>query len=99
MVAKKIKFRELTTISGAHVVMGKDEKNNDELMKIYEGKENTIIHTSSPGSPFGVIENLNPSKEDITTSGAAIVKYSQDWRDNKKDIEVNVFTGKEISKK
>ena len=99
MAENKIKFREITTISGAHVIMGKDERSNDELMKQYKGEENIIMHTSSPGSPFGVIENLNPSKEDITTSGAAIVKYSQDWRNNKGDVEVNVFTGKDISKK
>jgi len=99
MAGKKIKFRELTTVSGANVIMGKDEKSNDELMKQYKGEENTIIHTSSPGSPFCVIKDVNPSKQDITTSGSACVSYSQDWRDNKRDIKIDVFTGKDISKK
>ncbi len=99
MAKKKIKFRELTTASGANVIMGKDEKSNDELMKKYKGEENTIIHTSSPGSPFCVIKDSNPSKQDITTSGQACASYSQDWRDNRKDVIVHVFTGKDISKK
>ena len=99
MAGKKIKFRELTTVSGANVIMGKDENSNDELMKQYEGKENTIIHTSSPGSPFCVIKDSNPSKQDIKLSGQACASYSQDWRDNRKDVVVHVFTGKDISKR
>ena len=93
-----MKFRKLKLKSGAEVVLGKDAESNDELMKKFEGKENTILHTLSPGSPFGVIEKMNPSKEVISASGAAIISYSQDWRDNKKSTEINVFTGKDISK-
>lgn len=99
MAKKKLNFRKLVTSSGACVIMGKDEKSNDELMKQYKGKENTIIHTSSPGSPFCVIKNPNPSKQDIIASGSACVNYSQAWRGNKGDIEIDVFTGKDISKK
>jgi len=99
MAGEKIKFRELTIASGANIIMGKDKKSNDELMKQYKGKDNTIIHTSSPGSPFCVIKDPNPSKQDITTSGAICAGYSQDWRDNKKDVTVDVFTGKDILKK
>ena len=43
---KKIKFREIELESGEKITLGKDEKNNDELMKKFKGKENTIIHTS-----------------------------------------------------
>lgn len=96
---KKTKFREIITLSGAHILMGKDENNNDELMEKFKGKPNTIIHTQSPGSPFGVIETPGSSKkEDIKTSGAAVARYSQDWRDNKGNIKINVFTGKDIYK-
>ncbi len=95
---KKVKFREITTLSGAKVFLGKDENNNDDLMKKFRGKDNTIIHTVTPGSPFCVIKEIDPNKEDIYASGATCVSYSQDWRDNKKDTKVNVFTGKDISK-
>tara|TARA_Y100000296_G_C5109832_1_gene224562 strand:+ start:533 stop:928 length:396 start_codon:yes stop_codon:yes gene_type:complete len=96
---KKIKFRKFELESGNKILLGKNEKSNDELMKKFKGKENTIMHTSSPGSPFGVIEELNPSKNMIALSGAAVASYSQDWRDNKKDVMVNVFNGKNISKR
>lgn len=94
-----MKFRKITLKSGTEILLGKDEKSNDELMKQYEGKENTIIHTSSPGSPFCVIEDLDPSNNDLKVSGSICASYSQDWRDNKGDIKVDIFTGKDVSKK
>jgi len=98
---KKIKFRErIIPESGTKLLLGKDAKNNDELMEKFKGKENTIIHTLSPGSPFCVIDgDLKPSKKIINVSGSICVGYSQNWRDNKKDTKVNVFTGKDVYKK
>ena len=91
-------FREIETKSGKKLFLGKDAKSNDELMKKFEGKENTIIHTVAPGSPFCVIEG-KASRRDVVTGGAVCASYSQDWRDHKSDVMVNVFTGKEVSKK
>jgi predicted ribosome quality control (RQC) complex YloA/Tae2 family protein len=91
-------FRKVKLPSGTYVYLGKDAESNDELMKKFEGKENTILHTLAPGSPFCVIDNLEPTDEEISLSGAVCVRYSQDWRDNKKSTKVNVFTGKDISK-
>ncbi|MCX6749560.1 MAG: NFACT RNA binding domain-containing protein [Candidatus Pacearchaeota archaeon] len=93
-----MKFREKILESGTKIILGKDEESNDELMKKFKGKTNLILHTAKPGSPFCVIDNFNPSKEDVYMSGALVAKYSQDWRDNKTDVAVNVFTGKDISK-
>lgn len=99
MANRKIKFREIELESGAKILLGRNEKNNDELMKKFKGKENIILHTVAPGSPFCVIEgDLNPSQQDISASGAICIRYSQNWRDNKKDAAVNIFTGKDISK-
>lgn len=95
---KKMKFREKILPSGAKLILGKEEKGNDELMKKFKDKSNIILHTRTPGSPFGVIEKLNPSKEELYLSGAIVLSYSQDWRDNKSDSIVDVFTGKDISK-
>ncbi len=94
-----MKPREITLESGTQLLLGKDAESNDKLMKKFKGKENTIIHTVQPGSPFCVIDNpIKPSKEDITISGAHCAGFSQDWRDNKKDVKVNIFTGKDINK-
>ena len=93
-------FRKIILKSGANVILGKDEDSNDYLMRDFEGKPNIILHTVSPGSPFGVINRLEPmpTKEEISASGAWVARYSQDWRDNEGDVKVSVFTGKDISK-
>lgn len=92
-----MKFREKTLASGTKFILGKDEESNDELMNKFKGKSNTILHTLAPGSPFCVIENL-VFKGDVHAAGVLCARYSQDWRDNKGDVIVNVFTGKDISK-
>ena len=91
------KFRE-KTIGETKLILGKDEESNDELMKKFKGKNNIILHTKAPGSPFLVIEKLKPTKDELYLSGAVVARYSQDWRDNKGDVIVDVFTGKDISK-
>ena len=96
---KKIKPREFVTSSGASVFIGRNSSNNEDLVNYFKGKENTIIHTAAPGSPFGVIDKINPSETLIHISGAAVVSYSQDWRDNKSDTSVDVFTGKDVYKR
>jgi len=95
---KKANFREIELKSGFKIILGKDEESNDSLMREFKGKENVILHTVASGSPFGVVENLNPNKEEIYLAGVVVSRYSQDWRDNKKDVTVNVFTGKDIKK-
>lgn len=94
-----VNFRKFVTTSGAKIILGRDENSNDDLMKEFKGKDNTILHTSAPGSPFCVIDSpIEPSREDIKISGAACAAYSQDWRNNKRDIELDVFTGKGVKK-
>ena len=94
-----MKFREVVLESGTRLLLGKNAENNDELMKKFVGERNIIMHTVKPGSPFCVIDDLNPSKGDINLSGSVCVGYSQAWRDNKKDTKINIFTGKDVNKK
>jgi len=94
-----MKFREKTLESGTKILLGRNAESNDELIREFEGKENIIIHTIAPGSPFCVIVNDKPSQKDINLSGAYCARYSQDWRDNKKDVKVSIFTGNDINKK
>jgi predicted ribosome quality control (RQC) complex YloA/Tae2 family protein len=91
-------FRRKKLKSGEEILLGKDAKSNDELMKKFEGKENVIFHTVAPGSPFCVIDTLHPRIGDISASGAICASYSQDWRDHHSDVMMNKFTGKDISK-
>ena len=92
-----MKFREFDLKSGNHIFLGRDAENNDQLVKKYKGKENVILHTIKPGSPFCVIEN-KPTKEDLIESGIICASYSQDFRDNKKDVEMHQFTGHDVKK-
>jgi predicted ribosome quality control (RQC) complex YloA/Tae2 family protein len=94
----KMNFRKICLKSGANIILGKDEDSNDYLMEDFKGKSNVILHTVAPGSPFGVVDELKTSKEDIYEAGVFIARYSQDWRDNKENVKVSVFTGKDISK-
>ncbi len=94
-----MKFREIKTKSGARILLGKDAKSNEELVKQFRGKENKMLHTAAPGSPFCVIDDLKPSRRDISASGAICASYSQDWRDNKSDVKMHTFTGKDVYKR
>jgi len=93
-----MKLREIILASRTKIFLGKDAESNDFLMKKFKGKGNTILHTVKPGSPFCVINTLNPSEKDFHKSGVLCARYSQDWRDNKSDVLVNVFTGKDVKK-
>jgi predicted ribosome quality control (RQC) complex YloA/Tae2 family protein len=93
-----MKPREFKLSSGVKIFLGRNAENNDELVKKFKGEENTILHTVAPGSPFCVIEKLDPSKEEIKEAGIICASKSQDWRDNKRDIEMHVFSGKDVKK-
>ena len=93
-----MEFRKFTLKSGTEIFLGKDAKTNDKLVRNYKGKENVILHTAAPGSPFCVIENLKPKKEDIKEAAVITAAKSQDWRDNKSDIKIHKFTGKDVKK-
>ena len=92
------KYKTLTLQSGNKIFLGKDEKSNDFLMKEFENKPNTILHTAKPGSPFCVLDSLEHSKQDLKEAAIICAAKSQDWRDNKKSVKLHQFTGQQVSK-
>lgn len=90
--------RKLKLSTETEILLGKNAENNDELVKEFKGKENIILHTIKPGSPFCVILSLNPTKKEIYEAAIACSKKSQDWRDNKSDVYIHKFTGKDVKK-
>ncbi len=91
-----INFREFVTSSGLKVLGGRDAENNDKL--VWEAKaKDILLHTSAPGSPFVNIGE-NSSKKDIKESAVFCAKYSQDWRDSKRDVIVNKFLRSNMNK-
>lgn len=93
-----MKFREKILKSGTKIFLGKNAENNDELVKSYKGKSNILLHTATPGSPFCVIDSENPNKKEIYEAASVCASKSQDWRDNKGDVRIHVFTGKDVKK-
>lgn len=91
-----VKFREFVTSSGLKVFGGRNSENNDEL--VWEAKtKDILLHTNAPGSPF-VNLGETPSKGDIKEVAIFCAKYSQDWRDLKRDIIVNKFLRSDMNK-
>jgi len=90
------KFREMTTSSGKLVLAGKDAKNNEKLIAQVEPNED-VFHTAKPGSGFVNIKKKSNAK-DRKEAAIFCARYSQDWRDNKKNVIVHQFKGKDIHK-
>lgn len=94
-----MKYREFETSSGRRVLAGKSAQSNDELVREFEGKENVIMHTEKRGSPFCVIiDNKKPAKKELHEVAVFCALKSHDWRDNKNDVIVHVFKGKDVYK-
>ena len=91
-----MKFREYILSSGLKVFGGRDAENNDELVRAANPKD-VLLHTAEPGSPF-VNVGGNPSKADLKEAAVFCAKYSQDWRDGKRDVVVNKFFRRDMKK-
>jgi predicted ribosome quality control (RQC) complex YloA/Tae2 family protein len=91
-----MKFREFKTSSDKLVFGGKSAENNEGLINQVKPTE-VVLHTAKPGSPFVNIKG-RATKKDIQEAAVFCARYSQDWRDNKKDIIVHVFKGKDVYK-
>lgn len=92
-----MKFREFKTSSGKKVLAGKDAKSNEELVKQVEKNED-VFHSAKPGSPFVNIKSPRTNKQDRKEAAIFTASKSQDWRDNKKDVEIHWFKGKDLYK-
>ena len=91
-----MKFRELITKKGNLILAGRNAKNNEELVAQVE-KNEEVFHTAKPGSPFVNIKG-KAQRSDIKQAVIFCARHSQDWRDNKKDVVVHRFKGKNIFK-
>lgn len=84
-----VKFREAELSSGRKIFLGRDSASNDELVFAADSKD-VLLHTEMPGSPF-VNLGEGPNKDEISEGAVFCAKFSQAWRDGKKDVVVNVF--------
>ena len=91
-----VNFREFVVGSGKTVFGGRDAENNDKLV-LEAGPNDVMLHTSAPGSPFVNIGD-SASKVDLKEAAVFCAKYSQDWRDGKRDVVVNKFLRSDMDK-
>lgn len=94
-------FRKFKTTGGMEVLAGKDAETNEKLIE-QAGKEEYVLHTEKPGSPFVNIkaDYKKVSKKDIHETAVFCARYSQAWKKAKikKDIQVHYFLGRDIFK-
>jgi len=81
---------------GSLIVGGKSRSSNEELLKNYLDKEDLVFHTEARGSPFFLIKK--GSKELINFTALVTAKFSKEWKNAKKDIEVMYVKGDQIYK-
>ncbi len=91
-------FREYILSSGTKILLGKDAENNDKLVNKFKGGRNLILHTVEPGSPFCVLEKLNPFRHEVLEAGIICAMKSQDWRDNHSNVKLHMFSGNDVKK-
>jgi ADP-ribose pyrophosphatase YjhB (NUDIX family) len=90
-------FRRIIAKSGALILGGKDEDSNEDLVKQVEPNE-YVFHTAAAGSPFVNIKG-EANSDDIKEAAIFCARYSRDWKQHKRDVEVNMFRGKDLYKK
>lgn len=96
-------FRKSVTLSGKNMLAGKNASQNEKIIA-QAGKNEFVLHTSLPGSPFVNIKAnaKEVSKEDLREAAIFCAKHSQAWKKQKsgakKDVEIHVFLGKDIFK-
>ena len=66
--------------------------NSQISLKNYSKKEKYIVmHTRSPGSPFSIILDENPSEKDIKEGAIFTASFSRQWKSRKKEAQVDIF--------
>lgn len=96
--ADYLRYRWFFTSKGNLVIGGKNDEQNEGVVRNFLKPDFTVMHTSSPGSPFIIIQNENPSKEEINEAAVFCACFSKDWKNGKKIIAVDIFKGKQIYK-
>ncbi len=76
------KFRYTYTSSGFLLVFGKDSGSNEVLLKKHTTENDLVLHTETPGSPFGILKDARDkiSKEDLMEAGTVVSCFSKQWK-------------------
>lgn len=92
------RFRWFFTSTNVLVVGGKSDEQNEIALKTFLKPFYKVLHTSSPGSPFMIIQSENPNKQEIEEAAIYCASFSQDWKRDKKEIDIDIFNGEQLYK-
>ena len=95
-----MKFRWFISTDGFLCFGGRDAMTNDIVIKKHTEKDDLVLHTELPGSPFFVIKSEGKEIPENTINEAAIAtaSYSRAWRDGFTSSEVYVIKPEQVKK-
>lgn len=91
-------YRWFFTSNDVLVVGGKNDDQNESVIKNFLKPNYFIMHTTSPGSPFCIIQSNAPTKQDLDETAVFCACFSQQWKSGKKEISIDIFRGEQIYK-
>jgi hypothetical protein len=91
-------YRWFFTSNNILVVGGKSDSQNEVVLTDFLKPNYIVFHTSLPGSPFMVIQSESPGKKDIEEAAIFCACLSQQWKRDKKLIDIDIFKGEQIYK-
>lgn len=91
-------FRWFFTSNDVLVVGGKSDEQNETAIANFLKPNYIVMHTSSPGSPFMIIQSDNPEKKDVEEASIFCASFSKQWKAGKKLIDVDIFKGEQVYK-
>lgn len=91
-------YRWFFTSQEKLVIGGKSDEQNEMVLKYFLKPNYTVMHTSSPGSPFMIIQSDNPNENDLDECAVFCACFSKEWKNGKKLIEIDIFRGSDIYK-
>src|SRR3989344_4646293 len=94
------KFHWFFSSEGFLCIGGKDATSNEVVVKLHMDKDDIVIHTEAPGSPFFVIKNgQNATDKTIAEVAQAAASYSKAWKSGVTKVDVFYVKPEQVSKK
>lgn len=94
-------YRWFYTSEGKLVVGGKNDEQNEFVLRNFLKPNYVVMHTSKPGSGFMVIQDEAPSKKDLEECAVFCGCFSKQWKNLKNTnskIDVDIFKGSDVYK-
>ncbi|MBS3056697.1 MAG: NFACT family protein [Candidatus Aenigmarchaeota archaeon] len=76
---KKQKFRRFTTSDGIEILMGKDAKSNEALIKKNLQADDIVFHADVQGGAFTVLKSDKPTKTALEEAAVLCACFSKAW--------------------